>query len=103
MQAMLSVTPPFDRAIALTCTMATLHGRWLHVRCECQHLNSIPVLLLLRERPAARAYPARSPSAFMASAAAAHTSGSSPCPALAFSALGRLVDHTSLKHGPSQG
>lgn len=49
-----SATPPFDRAIALACTMATLRGRWLHVRCGCQHLSSHPVRLLL-ERPAMRA------------------------------------------------
>ncbi len=27
------VVPPYDRSIALACTMRTLHVRWLNVRC----------------------------------------------------------------------
>ena len=46
-------TPPFDRAIALACTMATLRGRWLHVRCGCAHLSSLPIRLLLASGRAA--------------------------------------------------
>lgn len=52
-----SATPPFDRAIALACTMATLRGRWLHVRCGCVHLSSLPIRLLLAEGRAAAGQP----------------------------------------------
>lgn len=52
-----SATPPFDRAIALACTMATLRGRWLHVRCGRAHLSSLPVRLLLAESRAAAGQP----------------------------------------------
>lgn len=53
MRTMLSATPPFDRAIALACTMHTLRGRWLYVRCACLASNSRPVRLILRDDPAA--------------------------------------------------
>ena len=46
-----SAVPPSDRAIALACTMRTLRGRWLHVRCRCKHSVPHPVRLLLRENP----------------------------------------------------
>ena len=52
-----SAAPPFDRAIALACTMATLRGRWLHVRCGCLHLSSLPVRLLLAQGRAAAGQP----------------------------------------------
>ncbi len=48
-----SATPPFDRAIALACTMHTLRGRWLYVRCACLASSSRPVRLILRDDPAA--------------------------------------------------
>lgn len=47
-----SAVPPFDRAIALACTMRTLRGRWLHVRCSCGQSNPNPVRLMLLENPA---------------------------------------------------
>jgi hypothetical protein len=53
MRAMPSATPPFDRAIALACTMRTLRGRRLYVRCACLASNSRPVRLILRNDPAA--------------------------------------------------
>ncbi len=53
MRPMPSAIPPFDRAIALACTMATLRGRWLHVRCACLASSSRPVRLILRDDPAA--------------------------------------------------
>ena len=52
-----SATPPFDRAIALACTMATLRGRWLHVQCGCAYLSSFPVRLLLANGQAAAGQP----------------------------------------------
>ena len=45
-------TPPFDRAIALACTMATLRGRHLHVQCSCGASHGMPVRLMLQEQPA---------------------------------------------------
>ncbi len=50
-----SATPPFDRVIALACTMRTLRGRWLHVRCRCGRSTPHPVRLMLREDPACAA------------------------------------------------
>jgi hypothetical protein len=46
-----SAVPPYDRAIALACTMRTLRGRWLHVRCRCGQSSPNPVRLMLREQP----------------------------------------------------
>ncbi len=43
--------PPFDRAVALACTMRTLRGRWLAVRCHCGASSTPPVKLMLVERP----------------------------------------------------
>jgi hypothetical protein len=43
--------PPFDRAIALVCSMRTLRGRWINVRCRCGHCIPHPVRLMLRETP----------------------------------------------------
>ena len=45
--------PPrlYDRAVALVCTMRTLCGRWLHVRCRCEHTTPNPVRLMLQEQP----------------------------------------------------
>ena len=48
-----SATPPFDRAIALACTMGTLRGRWLYVRCTCLASSCRPVRLILRDDPVA--------------------------------------------------
>ena len=45
--------PPFDRAVALACTMATLRGRHLHVRCGCGASQGIPVRFMLQEQPSA--------------------------------------------------
>jgi hypothetical protein len=42
---------PFDRSIALACTMRTLRGRWLHVQCRCGQSSPNPVRLMLREEP----------------------------------------------------
>ena len=53
MRPMPSPTPPFDRAIALACTMQTLRGRWLYVRCGCLASSCRPVRLILRDDPAA--------------------------------------------------
>ena len=46
-----SVVPPYDRPIALACTMHTLRGRWLNVRCGCGHTTPHPVRLMLVEQP----------------------------------------------------
>lgn len=43
--------PPFDRVVALACTMRTLRGRWLNVRCRCGHTTPNPVRLMLQEQP----------------------------------------------------
>ena len=48
-----SPTSPFDRAIALVCTLQTLRGRWLYVSCACLASSCRPVRLLLRDDPAA--------------------------------------------------
>jgi hypothetical protein len=45
--------PPFDRAIALACTLHTLRARWLHLRCGCGAIEAQPVRLVLRDRPEA--------------------------------------------------
>ncbi len=37
--------------------MATLRGRWLHVRYACKHLSSLPIRLLLAEGRAAASQP----------------------------------------------
>ena len=52
-----TVTSPFNRTIALACTMATLRGRWLHARCRCEHLSSLPIRLLLASGYAAAGQP----------------------------------------------
>jgi hypothetical protein len=41
-------TPPFDRAIALACTMATLRARWLYVECRCGAIQGRSVRLMLQ-------------------------------------------------------
>ena len=46
-----SATPPFDRAIALACTMQILHDRWLYVRCRCLASSCRPVRLTLCDNP----------------------------------------------------
>lgn len=46
--------PPFDRAIALACTLHTLRGRWLHVACACRASSSRPICKLLAQDAAAR-------------------------------------------------
>ena len=48
-----SPTPPFDRAVALACTLQTLRGRWLYMRCACLASSSHPVRLMLQKEPAA--------------------------------------------------
>ncbi len=48
---MSTAAPPFDRAVALACTMRTLRGRWLHIRCHCGQTVPNPVRLMLREKP----------------------------------------------------
>ena len=48
---MSSAVPPLDRAIALACTLRTLRGRWLYVRCRCGRSCPHPVRLTLLERP----------------------------------------------------
>jgi hypothetical protein len=40
--------PPFDRAIALACTMATLRARYLSVRCSCGAVQTLPVRLMIQ-------------------------------------------------------
>ena len=49
---MLSPAPPFDRAIALACTLRTLRGRWFYVRCACRTSSWHPVRLMLQDDPA---------------------------------------------------
>ena len=44
--------PPFDRTVALACTLGTLRIRWLHVRCACCHATPRPIHLMLTENPA---------------------------------------------------
>ena len=44
--------PPFDRTVALACTLGTLRTRWLHVRCGCDHATPHPIRLMLTEQPA---------------------------------------------------
>ena len=39
--------PPFDRTIALACSMRTLRGRWLHVRCACGWSSPKPIRAML--------------------------------------------------------
>ncbi len=46
-----SSLPPFDRAVALACTMQTLRGRWLTVRCGCGASSTPPIKLMLADRP----------------------------------------------------
>ena len=46
------VSPPYDRPIALACTMRSLRGRWLHARCRCGHITPHPIQLMLSEQPA---------------------------------------------------
>ena len=41
--------PPFDRGIALACTLDTLRGRWLYVACACRASSCRPIRLLLAE------------------------------------------------------
>ena len=53
MRLMPSPTPPFERAIALTCTLQTPRGRCLYVRCACQASSCHPVRLMLLEDPSA--------------------------------------------------
>ncbi len=43
-----SAVAPFDRAIALACTVQTLRGRSLYVRCRCLTSTVWPVRLLLK-------------------------------------------------------
>ena len=44
--------PPYDRPIALACSLATFEGRWISARCCCQMHTTNPVRLMLREQPA---------------------------------------------------
>ena len=44
-------SPPYDRAIALACTMHTLRGRWIYVTCRCGARQSRPVRMMLTEQP----------------------------------------------------
>ena len=44
-------TPPFDRAVALACTLASVRRRWLYVRCRCGHSSPHPLRLMLESRP----------------------------------------------------
>jgi hypothetical protein len=41
--------PPFDRTIALACTMATLRARWLFVACGCGTVQALPVRQMIQE------------------------------------------------------
>ena len=41
--------PPFDRAIALACSMLTLRARWLYVRCACGTSDARPIRLMLAD------------------------------------------------------
>jgi hypothetical protein len=45
--------PPFDRAIALACTMTTLRARYLSVRCGCGAIETRPVRQMLQVDPGA--------------------------------------------------
>ena len=45
--------PPYDRAVALACCLATFEGRWISARCRCQMHMLHPIRLLLHEQPAA--------------------------------------------------
>ncbi len=47
--------PPFDRTIALACTLQTVRGRWLHLRCGCGTAEAQPVRLMIQNRPEAAA------------------------------------------------
>ena len=51
--------PPYDRAIALACCLATFEGRWISARCRCQMHTMHPVCLLLHEQPALVSTPVR--------------------------------------------
>ena len=44
--------PPYDRPIALACTLATFESRWISARCRCGDHTLHPVRLMLREQPA---------------------------------------------------
>lgn len=42
-------SPPFDRAIALACTLPALRARWLYVRCACGASHGLPIQLAMQE------------------------------------------------------
>ncbi len=44
---------PYDRTIALACTLPALRTRWLYVRCQCGASHQHPINLTLLEKPAA--------------------------------------------------
>ena len=46
-------SPPFDRAIALACTLPALRARWVHLRCGCGASHGLPIRLVLAENRAA--------------------------------------------------
>lgn len=43
--------PPFDRAIALACTLPALRARWIYARCTCGASHGLPVSLAMGENP----------------------------------------------------
>ncbi|MGI4939906.1 MAG: hypothetical protein ACRYHQ_04970, partial [Janthinobacterium lividum] len=44
---------PYDRTIALACTLPALRARWLYVRCTCGASHGLPISLAMQENPAA--------------------------------------------------
>ena len=42
--------PPYDRTIALACTMGTLHHRYLTTACRCGNTTPHPIKLMISER-----------------------------------------------------
>ncbi len=51
--------PPFNRTVALACTLDTVRTRWLDVRCACNDATPHPIRLMLTQNPAlARQTPA---------------------------------------------
>ena len=45
--------PPFDRSVALACTLRTFRSRWLFVQCAHRQCGNvlIPIKAMLAERP----------------------------------------------------
>lgn len=43
--------PPYDRAVALACTLRTVRTRWLSVQCRCNYHTPYPIRAMLAQHP----------------------------------------------------